>query len=85
MMINLIINFLFRERELQFYDTATYDPYCQITQLYSVPIHIDAKLTHNMSLIIVMGDMQGCVTVLMVEYAFFLFMTSFRATSATEK
>ncbi|XP_075264568.1 cilia- and flagella-associated protein 337-like isoform X2 [Convolutriloba macropyga] len=58
------------DREIQFYELSTYEPYCQITGLSTVPLKMDYH--HDpieRKTLLLFGDGQGCVHILIFANA----------------
>ncbi|XP_024910709.1 WD repeat-containing protein on Y chromosome [Cynoglossus semilaevis] len=55
------------DREMQFYDLSTLDPYCQITALDTVPLTIDYGYSQTDKCCILYGDTEGCVTIVLIS------------------
>ncbi|XP_076818537.1 cilia- and flagella-associated protein 337-like isoform X2 [Clavelina lepadiformis] len=53
------------ERELHFYELITFEFYCQVIGLDAVPLRIDVCPTEADRCLIVYGDDQGCVSIMM--------------------
>ncbi|XP_050985722.1 WD repeat-containing protein on Y chromosome isoform X1 [Labeo rohita] len=54
-------------REIQFYDLSTLEPCCQLSVLETVPLNLDYCSTGSDECIIVYGDTQGCVNILLMK------------------
>lgn len=53
-------------REIQFYELPSLAPCCQLSALETVPLHLDYCSTSLDECIIVYGDKQGCVNILLI-------------------
>ncbi|KAK9966396.1 hypothetical protein ABG768_003508 [Culter alburnus] len=53
-------------REIQFYELSSLEPCCQLSELETVPSHLDYCSTGSDECIIVYGDTQGCVNILLI-------------------
>lgn len=51
------------DREIQFFELSTFEPYCQITGLETTPLRLDYCSTGQDECIILYGDSQGCVNI----------------------
>ncbi|KAF4104264.1 hypothetical protein G5714_015251 [Onychostoma macrolepis] len=54
-------------REIQFYELSTLEPCCQLSVLETVPLNLDYCSTGPDECIIVYGDTQGCVNILLMK------------------
>ncbi|XP_043929175.1 WD repeat-containing protein 49-like [Protopterus annectens] len=52
------------DREIQLYELSTFEPYCQISGLETVPLRLDYCLTGPDECMILYGDDKGCVNIL---------------------
>ncbi|EDV24388.1 uncharacterized protein TRIADDRAFT_63930 [Trichoplax adhaerens] len=58
------------DREIQFYEMSTFEPYCQISGLDSVPLKIDYWGSRSTDECYVLyGDVQGCINVIQIASA----------------
>ncbi|CAG2192110.1 unnamed protein product [Mytilus edulis] len=55
------------DREIQFFELSSFDPYCQVSSLKSVPLQLDYCATNTDECIIVFGDSQGCINILVIK------------------
>ncbi|XP_059499963.1 WD repeat-containing protein 49-like isoform X5 [Stegostoma tigrinum] len=55
------------DREIRMYELSNFEPYCQIIGLQSVPLRLDYSSTGNNECVIVYGDDQGCVNILLMS------------------
>ncbi|XP_076070807.1 cilia- and flagella-associated protein 337-like isoform X4 [Mytilus galloprovincialis] len=55
------------DREIQFFELSSFDPYCQVSSLESVPLQLDYCATNTDECIIVFGDSQGCINILVIK------------------
>ncbi|XP_034024275.1 WD repeat-containing protein on Y chromosome [Thalassophryne amazonica] len=55
------------DRELQFYELSSLDPYCQISGLETVPLTLDYCHTGADECYILYGDTQGCVNIISIN------------------
>ncbi|XP_029027230.1 WD repeat-containing protein on Y chromosome isoform X2 [Betta splendens] len=55
------------DRELQLYELYTLEAYCQISALDAVPLTVDYSYTGSDKCCILYGDMEGCVTVILIS------------------
>ncbi|XDV32103.1 hypothetical protein PO909_002992 [Leuciscus waleckii] len=53
-------------REIQFYELSSLEPCCQLSALKTVPLNLDYCSTGPDECIIVYGDSQGCVNILLI-------------------
>ncbi|XP_067220491.1 cilia- and flagella-associated protein 337 [Chanodichthys erythropterus] len=53
-------------REIQFYELSSLEPCCQLSALETVPLNLDYCSTGPDDCIIVYGDTQGCVNILLI-------------------
>ncbi|XP_053167291.1 uncharacterized protein LOC128351619 isoform X2 [Hemicordylus capensis] len=54
------------DRELQLYEISNFEPYLQITGLEAIPLNVDYCYTDHDECIILYGDDQGCVNILLL-------------------
>ncbi|PIK33316.1 putative WD repeat-containing protein on Y chromosome [Apostichopus japonicus] len=57
------------DREIQFYELSTYEPYCQITSLETTPLKLDYCSTAYDECLLVYGDSQGCINIILIKGA----------------
>nr|XP_040049453.1 WD repeat-containing protein on Y chromosome [Gasterosteus aculeatus aculeatus] len=55
------------DREIQFYELSTLEPYCQINALDTVPLTVDYGNTGPDKGCILYGDTEGCVTIFLIS------------------
>ncbi|XP_020902235.1 uncharacterized protein LOC110240756, partial [Exaiptasia diaphana] len=55
------------DREIQFFELSTFEPYCQISGLETTPLRLDYCSTGTDECIIIYGDSQGCVNIFMMR------------------
>ncbi|XP_041054935.1 WD repeat-containing protein on Y chromosome [Carcharodon carcharias] len=55
------------DREIQIYELSTLEPYCQITGLETGPLQLDYCSTGEDDCMILYGDDQGCVNILLLS------------------
>lgn len=55
------------DREIQFHELSTFEGYCQITGLETVPLKLDYCSTGPDECILVYGDSEGCVSILIMK------------------
>lgn len=55
------------DREIQFFELSTFEPYCQITGLETTPLRLDYCPTGPDECIILYGDSQGCVIIFIMN------------------
>ncbi|XP_048120316.1 WD repeat-containing protein on Y chromosome isoform X3 [Alosa alosa] len=54
------------EREIQFFEMSSLEPYCQISSLETVPLQLDYCYTCPDECAILYGDAQGCVNIILM-------------------
>ncbi|XP_042313390.1 WD repeat-containing protein 49-like isoform X2 [Sceloporus undulatus] len=54
------------DRELQLYESSNFEPYLQISGLEALPLNVDYCYTGHDECMILCGDDQGCVTILLL-------------------
>ncbi|KAJ8256464.1 hypothetical protein COCON_G00186160 [Conger conger] len=54
------------DREIQFYELLSLEPYCQLSGLETVPLKLDYSSTGPDECMILYGDAQGCVTIILI-------------------
>ncbi|XP_069131359.1 LOW QUALITY PROTEIN: cilia- and flagella-associated protein 337-like [Argopecten irradians] len=57
------------DREIQFYELSSLDPYCQVSGLDTVPLKLDYCSTGTDECLILYGDSLGCINILLVDSA----------------
>ncbi|KAM9852863.1 cilia- and flagella-associated protein 337 [Aulostomus maculatus] len=57
------------DREIQFYELSTLEPYCQINALDTVPLSLDYGYTGADNCCILYGDTEGCVNIILISSA----------------
>ncbi|XP_041358198.1 WD repeat-containing protein on Y chromosome-like [Gigantopelta aegis] len=57
------------DREIQFFELSSFEPYCQISGLETVPLKLDYSSTGYDECLILYGDSQGCVNILVIKSA----------------
>ncbi|XP_062910344.1 WD repeat-containing protein on Y chromosome isoform X2 [Mobula hypostoma] len=57
------------DREIQIYELSTFEPYCQITGSEACPLQLDYCSTGADDCMILYGDDQGCVNILLLSSA----------------
>ncbi|XP_062577533.1 uncharacterized protein LOC134239370 [Saccostrea cucullata] len=55
------------DREIQFFDSSSYKPYCQISSLETVPLKLDYCATGSDECLILFGDSDGCINILVIN------------------
>ncbi|XP_077197934.1 cilia- and flagella-associated protein 337-like isoform X2 [Paroedura picta] len=55
------------DRELQLYEISNFEPYLQINGLEAIPLHVDYCYTNPDECMILYGDDQGCVNILLLQ------------------
>ncbi|XP_044297485.1 WD repeat-containing protein on Y chromosome-like isoform X3 [Varanus komodoensis] len=55
------------DHELQFYESSNFEPYLQISGLEAVPLNLDYCYTDDDECMILYGDDQGCVNILLLR------------------
>ncbi|XP_028817157.1 WD repeat-containing protein on Y chromosome isoform X4 [Denticeps clupeoides] len=58
--------FFHRDREIQFYEMSSLEPYCQVNSLETVPLVLDYCYTGQDECTILYGDTQGCVNIILM-------------------
>ncbi|PWA28004.1 hypothetical protein CCH79_00012149, partial [Gambusia affinis] len=56
----------FRDREIQFYELSTLEPYCQISGLETIPLTLSYSYIDSDKCCLLYGDMEGCVTIILL-------------------
>jgi len=59
----------FSDREIEFFELSSFEPYCQISLLETVPLHMDFCATGPDECLIVYGDTNGCINILVIRAA----------------
>ncbi|XP_037402683.1 WD repeat-containing protein on Y chromosome [Pygocentrus nattereri] len=54
------------DREIQLYELSSLEPYCQLNSLETVPLKLDYCYTGPDECVIVYGDVQGCVNIILM-------------------
>ncbi|XP_052794800.1 WD repeat-containing protein on Y chromosome-like [Mya arenaria] len=54
------------DREIQFFELSSFEPYCQISGLETVPLKLDYCSTGHDECLILFGDSQGAVNILVI-------------------
>nr|XP_034971549.1 WD repeat-containing protein on Y chromosome-like isoform X4 [Zootoca vivipara] len=54
------------DRELQLYESSNFEPYLQISGLEAIPLNVDYCYTDHDECMILYGDDQGCVNILLI-------------------
>ncbi|XP_064637892.1 WD repeat-containing protein on Y chromosome-like [Lineus longissimus] len=57
------------DREIQFFELSSFEPYCQISGLETVPLKLDYCSTGYDECMILYGDSTGCVNILVIHSA----------------
>ncbi|XP_055893432.1 WD repeat-containing protein on Y chromosome-like isoform X2 [Biomphalaria glabrata] len=57
------------DREIQFFELSSFDPYCQIYGLETVPLKLDYSSTGHDECLILFGDNVGCVNIFVIKSA----------------
>ncbi|XP_032235242.2 WD repeat-containing protein on Y chromosome isoform X2 [Nematostella vectensis] len=55
------------DREIQFFELSTFEPYCQISGLETTPLRVDYCSPSTDECIIIYGDSQGCVNIFIMH------------------
>ncbi|XP_050802255.1 WD repeat-containing protein 64-like isoform X7 [Gopherus flavomarginatus] len=55
------------DREIRLYELSNFEPYCQITGLETMPLHLDYSVREEDECIILYGDEQGCVNIILIS------------------
>lgn len=55
------------DREIQFFELSSFEPYCQISGLETVPLKLDYSSTGFDECFILFGDTQGCINILVIR------------------
>ncbi|KAM7412808.1 hypothetical protein PAMA_020269 [Pampus argenteus] len=55
------------DREIQFYELSTLEPYCQINTLDTIPLTLDYGYTGPDKCCILYGDSEGCVNIILIS------------------
>ncbi|XP_032651865.1 cilia- and flagella-associated protein 337-like isoform X1 [Chelonoidis abingdonii] len=55
------------DREIQLYEMSNFEPYCQISGLEAIPLKLDYCCTDPDECMILYGDDQGCVNILLLS------------------
>ncbi|XP_023206923.1 WD repeat-containing protein on Y chromosome-like isoform X1 [Xiphophorus maculatus] len=54
------------DREIQFYELSTLEPYCQISGLETIPLTLSYSYIGSDKCCFLYGDMEGCVTIILL-------------------
>nr|XP_006820824.1 PREDICTED: WD repeat-containing protein on Y chromosome-like [Saccoglossus kowalevskii] len=54
------------DREIQFYESSTFEPYCQVSGLETVPLKLAYNPTGYDECLIMYGDVDGCINIIVV-------------------
>ncbi|XP_070553109.1 cilia- and flagella-associated protein 337-like isoform X2 [Ptychodera flava] len=54
------------DREIQFYESSTFEPYCQVSGLETVPLKLAYCPTGYDECLIMYGDVDGCVNIIVI-------------------
>ncbi|KAH3841539.1 hypothetical protein DPMN_115005 [Dreissena polymorpha] len=57
------------DREIQFFELSSFEPYCQISGLETVPLKLDYCSTGHDECLILFGDSQGAINILVITSA----------------
>ncbi|CAL1540983.1 unnamed protein product [Lymnaea stagnalis] len=57
------------DREIQFFELSSFDPYCQISGLETVPLKLDYSSTGHDECLILFGDNMGCINIFVIKSA----------------
>ncbi|KAM4742739.1 cilia- and flagella-associated protein 337 [Anableps anableps] len=57
------------DREIQFYEFSTLEPYCQISGLETIPLTLNYSYIGSDKCCFLYGDMEGCVTIILLSTA----------------
>ncbi|XP_046574299.1 WD repeat-containing protein on Y chromosome-like [Haliotis rubra] len=57
------------DREIQFFELSSFEPYCQVSGLETVPLKLHYSSTGYDECLILYGDSQGCVNILVIKSA----------------
>ncbi|KAL5011758.1 hypothetical protein ScPMuIL_010309 [Solemya velum] len=57
------------DRDIQFFELSSFEPYCQISGLETVPLKLDYCSTGHDECLILYGDCEGCVSILLIKSA----------------
>ncbi|XP_024067218.1 WD repeat-containing protein 64-like [Terrapene carolina triunguis] len=55
------------DREIRLYELSNFEPYCQIIGLETMPLHLDYSVREEDECIILYGDEQGCVNIILIS------------------
>ncbi|XP_069098438.1 cilia- and flagella-associated protein 337-like [Pleurodeles waltl] len=56
------------DREIRLYELSNFEPYCQIIGFETMPLRLDYSVKGKEECIIVFGDEQGCVNIILVTF-----------------
>jgi len=59
--------FCFSDREIQFFELSSFEPYCQISLLETVPLRMDYCCTGPDECLILYGDTYGCINIIFIK------------------
>ncbi|CAH1777712.1 unnamed protein product [Owenia fusiformis] len=57
------------DREIQFFELSSFDPYCQISGLETVPLKLDYTYLGDDECMVLYGDSQGCINIVVIQSA----------------
>ncbi|KAL3991564.1 intermediate filament protein if [Sarotherodon galilaeus] len=57
------------DRELQLYNLSSLEPYCQISELETIPLTVDYSYNGQDKCCVLYGDSEGCVTIILISSA----------------
>ncbi|XP_071951711.1 cilia- and flagella-associated protein 337-like [Antedon mediterranea] len=57
------------DREIQFYELSTFEPYCQISGLETTPLKLAYCATGYDECLIIFGDSEGCINIIIIKGA----------------
>ncbi|XP_074650451.1 cilia- and flagella-associated protein 337-like [Tubulanus polymorphus] len=57
------------DREIQFFELSSFEPYCQISGFETVPLKLDYCSTGHDECMILYGDSMGCINILVINNA----------------
>jgi len=55
------------DREIQFYELSTFEAYCQISSLETVPLRLDYSSPVSDECLILYGDSDGCISIFIIK------------------
>ncbi|XP_075705824.1 cilia- and flagella-associated protein 337-like [Rhinoderma darwinii] len=56
------------DREIRLYELSNFEPYCQIVNLETMPLHLGYSLRDTDECIIYFGDEQGCINIIIMSH-----------------